>query len=130
MRHPLQENHQDREQQEPNAQRDHQDVLHPEPYAPAPELRLHPVEAPEPHIRDGHHPQSQHRHDAQQDLYPPQHRGAREVEIEPERLKDRQLQRRRPRPAAHGQGHREGGRADQKDHQKRAGQHRAQHRTL
>ncbi len=77
-----------------------------------------------------HEGRHEHRQSAQPELHGRQHRRAAQVELEPHRLKDRKLHRRRPRPPAQRQGNCETCQADQEHRHQRARHHGAQHRHL
>ncbi|MPL88438.1 hypothetical protein SDC9_34461 [bioreactor metagenome] len=70
------------------------------------------------------------RRERQHHLHEGERRRPPKIGIEAEGLIDRQLDRRRPRSAAQHQRHGEGTEADEEDGERRAGQHRAQHRPL
>ena len=94
---------------------------------PAPDRRAEP--GAEPGL--GRDAQRDERHRAaERELDQREPGGAAEVEVEAQRLVDRELDRGRPRPAAEGQRHRERGHAEQEHQHEGARQHLAQHRRL
>src|SRR3546814_2915432 len=71
----------------------------------------------------------QHDGGAQQELHQRQRHRTAEIEVEAQRLVDRDLQRRRLRPAAERQHHGKGGEAEHEDQARDTRQHRSEEHT-